>query len=154
MNRKKIVIVLLAVFLILSFFIYDRFKTANSVEEYEQPTPEEVAKQYFDAWNRKDYPNMYSTISDGFKKIEPTAKDLASFKAYAESQGVDGVRILSIEERPNNGMTAAVDYSVEFLLSNGKVQKFDGTFTLKYRHGDVIPGWKLIHPYGKNVDTS
>ena len=79
---------------------------------------------------------------------------LCFFKSYAESQGIESVNILSIKEASNDGITSFVDYSAEFMLSNGKKSEFDGTFTLKYRKGDVIPGWKLIHPYGENIDVS
>ncbi len=29
-----------------------------------------------------------------------------------------------------------------------------GSYSLRYRRNDSIVGWKLIHPYGENVDTS
>ena len=96
---------------------------------------------------------MYSVISDGFKKIEPTARNLSDFKQYTESQGVEGVNILSIQEQTNDGRTAVVSYSVEFVLSDNK-QTFSDSFTLKFREADIIRGWKLIHPYGSNIDTS
>lgn len=122
--------------------------------EYKIPSPEEIVMQYFTAWSNKNYPDMYTTISDGFKKIEQTAKDLRAFKIYAESQGVESVNILSIKEISNDGTTASVEYSIEFTLLNGKKTEFDGAFTLKYRQGDIISGWKLIHPYGDKIDAS
>lgn len=97
---------------------------------------------------------MYATLSDGFKRIDPNAKDLVTFRSFASSQGIEGVNIISIEEKSNDGKTASVDYSVEFILSDGSRSPFTGTFTLKFRQGDVIQGWKLIHPYGENIDTS
>ena len=130
---------------------------ANSkpvVEDYEFPSPKEVVEQYFIAWNNKDYINMYATFSDGFKKIEPTAKTLQDFKDYASLQDVEKVEVINIEEKSNNGETASVDYDIIFILSNGQKSNYEGTFTLKYRKGDVIQGWKLIHPYGENIDTS
>ena len=33
-------------------------------------------------------------------------------------------------------------------------QNFSDKFSLKFGQGDIIPGWKLIHPYGENIDTS
>lgn len=122
--------------------------------DYQVPSPQEVVRQYFESWNNKDWPNMYATISDGFKKIDPNAKDLATFKNFANSQGIEGVRILSIKEESNNGVTAIAAYSVEFTLSDGTKSQFSDKFTLKFRQGDVILGWKLIHPYGPNIDTS
>ena len=130
---------------------------ANSkpvVEDYEFPSQKEVVEQYFIAWNNKDYINMYATFSDGFKKIEPTAKTLQDFKDYASLQDVEKVEVINTEEKSNNGETASVDYDIIFTLSNGQKSNYEGAFTLKYRKGDVIQGWKLIHPYGENIDTS
>lgn len=151
--KRNVLIAAFALFLIGGIAYISLTKSEESID-YNVPTPEEVVKQYFNAWNSKNYADMYAAISDGFKKIEPTARDLRAFKAYAESQGITNMKILSIKEASNDGRTAAVDYSVEFLLSDGKKSKFEGTFTLKYRQGDVIPGWKLIHPYGENIDAS
>ncbi len=122
--------------------------------EYSFPAPEEVVRQYFTAWDQNDYPNMYATFSDGFKKIEPTANDLRAFKEYAQSQPVQSVKVLGATEKSNDGRTASVDYAVEFIMDDGSRTPFEGTFTLKYREGDIIRGWKLIHPYGENIDTS
>jgi len=121
-------------------------------EEYTFPQPEEVVNQYFSSWNSKDYPNMYAAISDGFKRIEPTAKTLQDFKSYVGSQPIKGVSITSIDETSNDGSTAAVDYDVQFMLADETIKPYEGTFTLKNRQGDVIRGWKLIHPYGENID--
>ena len=129
-------------------------------QELSQPTdytikkPTEVVRQYFESWDKKDYPNMYATLSDGFKRIDQNAKDLNTFKNFASSQGIEGVRIISIKEESNDGRTAILAYSIEFTLSDGSKQNFSDKFTLKFRQGDVIPGWKLIHPYGQNIDTS
>lgn len=126
----------------------------NQPTEYTIKKPGEVVKQYFESWDKKDWPNMYATLSDGFKRIDPDAKDLSAFRIFASSQGVENVRIISIEEESNDGRTTIIAYSVEFILSDGKKQNFSDKFTLKFRQGDVIPGWKLIHPYGPNIDTS
>ena len=97
---------------------------------------------------------MYAVISDGFKKIDPNAKDLATFRNFASSQGIESINILNIEEKSNDETTAQVDYSIEFILSDSNKRPFSDKFTLKYRKGDVIQGWKLIHPYGENIDNS
>ena len=151
-NNNKYLITAFALFFVAGVFYIAFFNKEEKIE-YNAPSPEQVVNQYFTAWNNKNYPDMYAAISDGFKKIELTAKDLRAFKSYAESQRIDSIKILSIKEISNDGKTAAVEYSIEFLLSEGKKSRFDGTFTLKYRKGDVIPGWKLIHPYGENIDT-
>ncbi len=116
--------------------------------------PEEVVRQYFTAWSNKDYVNMYATFSDGFKKIDSNAKDLTTFREFASSQGINGVNIINIKETSNDGETANVDYNVEFILADDTKRQFSDSFTLKFRQGDVIQGWKMIHPYGENVDTS
>lgn len=125
-----------------------------SEQSYQSPSAEEVVRQYFIAWNNKDWPNMYATISDGFKKIDPNTKDLATFRNFVSSQSIEGVKILSIKEISNDGITATIEYSVEFILAGGGKRPFSDKFALKYRQGDIILGWKLIHPYGPNVDTS
>ncbi len=125
-----------------------------SEEEYNFPSPKKVVEQYFNSWNNKDYPNMYSLFSDGFKKIEPTAKNLTSFRDYVNSQGINKIKVNGIEERNNNGKNAEVDYNVVFFLNTGERITYKDTFTLKFRTGDIIQGWKLIHPYGNNIDTT
>ncbi len=141
--------ILLAIFLIVGIVYVNN--TKQEVKGYEFPGPAEIVKQYFNSWEKKDYPNMYAAISDGFKKIEPTAKDLASFKGYAESQGINDIEIVNVEEKTNDGKTASIDYAVKF--SNTE-QDLKGAYILKFREGDLIRGWKLINPYGENVDTS
>ncbi len=151
-------------------FYFNNQQQKQPQESYQFPSPEAVVRQYFEAWNAGDYVNMYAAISDGFKRIEPTAKDLSTFRAYAQAQGINEVKIISLQEKMNDGSTAAIDYEVEFIFNDGKnegkddgkndrkndrkKQPFKGTFTLKYRPGDIIQGWKLIHPYGEKVDTS
>lgn len=151
--------VMLGVAIIAAVFvmglIYIQFTQQNAIaDNYKIASPEEVVRQYFEAWGKKDWPNMYAALSDDFKKIDPDAKDLATFRSFASSQGVEGINILIIKETSNDGTTAGVDYSVEFVLTDGSKRKYDDTFTLKYRQGDIIPGWKLIHPYGTNIDTT
>ena len=153
-NKKKIVLIAAFLLFFIAGIVYITLTNDDKIPDYETPSPEKVVEQYFASWGNKNYPDMYAAVSDGFKKIEPTAGDLRAFKGYAESQGISGIRIISIKEASNDGITSFVDYSAEFMLSNGKKSEFDGTFTLKYRKGDVIPGWKLIHPYGENIDVS
>ena len=42
--------------------------------------PESVVETYYNSLNNKDYSTMYSLISDGFKRIDPFAKDLDTFE--------------------------------------------------------------------------
>ncbi|MBS3080247.1 hypothetical protein J4221_02140 [Candidatus Pacearchaeota archaeon] len=123
-------------------------------EEYNFPSPKEVVEQYFTSWNNKDYVNMYAHFSDGFKNIEPTAATLQDFKNYVSSQNIEEVEIVNIEEVSNDGQIASVNYEVIFTLTNDQKISHKDKFTLKSRQGDVIQGWKLIHPYGENIDNS
>jgi len=152
-NIKKYCLIAAFVLFFLGGIVYITLSRTEEIVNYEVPSPKDVVVQYFTAWNNKNYPDMYSTLSDGFKKIDPNAKDLTIFRNFASSQGIMGINILSVNEVSNDGTTALVDYSVEFILENN-TKKFEGTFTLKYREGDVIKGWKLIHPYGNNIDTT
>ncbi len=157
-------VVILLLVLIIGIYLNHQQKKEQEQQAYSFPQPEAVVRQYFEAWNDKNYVEMYATLSDGFKKIDPNAGDLAAFRQFASSQGIGGVKIISIKEKSNDGTTAAVEYGVEFILddasnldggkNNGNKQAVKDTFTLKYRQGDVIQGWKLIHPYGENIDTS
>ncbi|MBL7056370.1 hypothetical protein ISS07_05640 [Candidatus Woesearchaeota archaeon] len=115
--------------------------------------PEKVVEKYFLAWGTEDYATMYGFISDGFKAIEPTAASLEDFQKYASSQGITKLSIPNVEEKSNNGKEAVVEYAVEFYTATNKIP-FAGSFTLKYRENDKVPGWKMIHPYGENIDTT
>src|SRR3989304_4278101 len=100
MERVKIrnlAILSLFVVFLAAGIVYITLTKEEEVPEYQTPSPEYVVKQYFNSWNDGSYPDMYAAISDGFKKIEPTTKDLTAFKGYAESQGIEGVNILSIK---------------------------------------------------------
>src|SRR3989338_10566768 len=119
-NKKKITLIAAFLLFFMAGIAYISILPKDEQQEYNVPSPEEVVRQYFASWDKKNYPDMYAAISDGFKKIEPTARDLRAFKEYAGSQGIEGVNILSIKEISNDGTTAAVDYNVEFLLLDGK----------------------------------
>jgi len=150
---NKVVVLSLLLLIVLVGIGFVLTSQQNQTTDFKPSDPEQVVRQYFESWDKKDWPNMYSVISDGFKKIEPTAKTLSDFKQYVESQNISGINILSIKEQTNDGKAATVDYSVGGLLSDGTTS-FNGSFTLKYREADIIRGWKLIHPYGSNIDTS
>ena len=150
---KQIILISILVFvLFVGTGIFIQLQQQKT-EKFEFPKPSEVVKKYFESWNKKNWVEMYSTISDGFKKIEPTAKTLSDFREYAISQNTGNIGILSINEKSNDGKTAVVEYSVEFTFSDGSKNKFTNSFTLKHRDGDIIRGWKLIHPYGDKIDT-
>ncbi len=142
------------ILIIVAGIAYVQLFQKQGGQTYNTPSAEEVVKQYFESWDKKDWPNMYATISDGFKRIDPDAKDFTIFRNFTDSQGIEGVKILSIKEISDDGTTASIEYSVEFTLLDSSKRQFSDIFTLKYRQGDIIPGWKIIHPYGQNIDKS
>lgn len=126
----------------------------KTVEDYDFPEPSIVVEQYFTSWSNKNYPDMYSTISDGFKRIEPSAKNFQDFKAYVNSQNIKSINIVNTETITKDKQTAKISYNTILTTNEGKIILNEGIFTLKYRIGDVIKGWKLIHPYGENIDNT
>ena len=123
-----------------------------SSEDVSSLTPEQAVTLYFQAWNDEQYDVMYSLISDGFKQIDPQAKTLSEFKANMEKfyDTALGIRLIEAKESYNNGQEAGVDYKIEITNKDNTKKEFSSTYTLKKR----VNGWKLIHPYGKNIDTS
>ena len=126
-------------------------KTVPS-EDVSALTPEQVVILYFQAWNDEQYDVMYSLLSDGFKQIEPTAKTFDDFRANMEKfyDTALGVRILEAKEYYKTDKEAGVDYKIEITNKDGSKKEFSSVYTLKKRAN----GWKLIHPYGENIDTS
>ena len=123
-----------------------------SSEDISVLTPEQVVILYFQAWNDEQYDVIYSLISDGFKKIEPTAKTFNDFKSYMEKfyDTALGVRVLEAKESYSTDKEAGVEYKIEITRKDGTKREFSSVYTLKKRAN----GWKLIHPYGENIDTS
>ena len=123
-----------------------------SSEDVSALTPEQVVSFYFQAWNDEQYNVMYSLISDGFKQIEPTAKTFNDFKDYMGKfyETASGVRVLEARESYKNDKEAGVDYKIQITNKDGTKKDFSSTYTLKKRTN----GWKLIHPYGQNIDTT
>ena len=123
-----------------------------SAEDVSILTPEQVVALYFQSWNNKQYDVMYSLISDGFNKIEPTAKTFDDFKSYmAKFYDTSlGVKVLEAKESYKDDKEAGVDYKIEITTKDGTKKEFSSTYTLKKRAN----GWKLIHPYGQNIDTT
>ena len=121
-------------------------------EDVSALTPKQVVILYFQAWNDEQYDVMYSLISDGFKQIEPTAKTFNDFKPYMEKfyDTSLGVSVIEAKESYKNEKEAGVDYKIEITRKDGAKREFSSTYTLKKREN----GWKLIHPYGENIDTS
>src|SRR3989338_6101597 len=123
-----------------------------SAEDVSSLTPEQIVILYFQAWNGEQYDVMYSLISDGFKQIEPTAKTFEDFQLYMSSsfETQSGIRILEVKEAYQSENEAGVNYKIEVIIIDGSKKEFKNAYTLKKRAN----GWKLIHPYGENIDTS
>lgn len=123
-----------------------------STEDVSALASEQAVILYFQAWNDEQYDVMYSLISDGFKKIEPTAKTFNDFKAHMEKfyDTSLGVRIVEAKETYKTDKEAGVDYKIEITNKDGSKKEFSSVYTLKKR----ASGWKLIHPYGKNIDAT
>ncbi len=123
-----------------------------SAKEASRLTPEQIVILYFQAWSTKQYDVMYSLISDGFKQIEPTAKTFNDFKFYIEKfyDTSSGIDIVYAKEAYQTEKEAGVNYKIEIARKDGSKREFESAYTLKKRAN----GWKLIHPYGENIDKS
>jgi len=129
-----------------------KFVPTISSEDVSALAPEQVVALYFQAWNDEQYDVMYSLISDGFKQIEPTAKTFNDFKANMEKfyDTALGIRIVEAKESYSTDKEAGIDYKIEITNKDGSKKDFSSVYTLKKRAN----GWKLIHPYGENIDTT
>lgn len=115
-------------------------------------SPADVVTGYYNSFEKKDYSAMYDLISDGFKKIEPTASSYRDFEAEMSRFYVtaESIRLVSVEKPSVTNDTASVGYKIEVKLREGSVKSFNSVFTVKKR----CNGWKLVHPYGQNIDAS
>lgn len=136
------------IFLLLLIAVFAFFGFGMK-RDYASLSPTEVVREYYEAFGRQDYAAMYALMSDGFKQIEPTAKDFETFKEYISKyyQTADGVKVLSVRETFNSETGATVEYAVELNLKTG-ARKVTSEFELKKKEN----GWKLVHPYGLNAE--
>ena len=152
---KRMILFFVIVILIMNACQNTQQNKTNPIEKItnvENLNPDEVVKLYFESWNDKQYNVMYSLISDGFKQIEPTAKTFNEFATNIEKfyDTSSGVRVLKANEAYKNDKEAGVEYTIEIANKDGTKKEFSSIYTLKKR----ASGWKLIHPYGKNIDTN
>jgi|GEM_PF-6307344 hypothetical protein len=152
MSKKSAILFIFFLLVGGSFLIYKGLQPVQ--ETYEQPLPVEIVEQYFTSWKTGNYPDMYATLSDGFKKLEPTAATLASFKTYVEQQGITDIEIMDVDEHSNDGEMAYVRYEVVFTHLGGMKEPVEGKFMLKNRQSDIIRGWKITHAYGEHIDEA
>lgn len=137
---------------ILAIFVVACQQNSNQKNDVSSLTPEQVVMLYFQAWNDKQFDVMYSLISDGFKQIEPTTKSFDDFKNYMSKfyDTSTGIEIVEVKETYQNDKEAGINYKINIVRKNDEKTEFSSTYTLKRRTN----GWKLIHPYGQNIDTT
>ena len=84
--------------------------------------------------------------------IGACAKTFNNFKSYMEKfyETSSGVKVLEAKESYQNEKETGVNYKIEITNKDGTKKEFSSTYTLKKRAN----GWKLIHPYGQNIDTT
>lgn len=111
-----------------------------------------VVNDYYFALNAKDYRVMYSFISEGFKKIEPTANSYERFEQNMQKffNIAKGIRVISTEVDSVKKNEVVVNYVAEINLIDGTIKELKSSFTVKKKP----EGWRLTHPYGDNKDLS
>lgn len=144
-RTKTLVLFFFILFLIGIFFWYRGQQSVQ--EDYVFPSPEDVVRLYFTAWNEGRYADMYSTLADDFKRSEPTAHNLSAFRSYVEQQRITHITLTSIQQISNDGLMANVTYDIRLTKSNTLIP-LQGTFILDNKQADIIRGWKILDPYG------
>ncbi len=135
-----------------SFLIFLLILLSACTSETTETGAEHIVKEYYTSLNNKDYSAMYSLISEGFKQIEPTAKDLTTFQQEMSKffDAATSIMVTSTSIRSETPTEVVVDYVALITLKSGTQQELKSGFTVKKKP----EGWRLIHPYGKNIDTS
>src|SRR3972149_5660800 len=111
MKNKSSLIEKMFLVLFVILFVLVIVQQAGSINQTASLlTPEGSVRYYFEAWNNKSCDVMYNAISDGFKKIEPTAANLTEFIKLIESSHVNRVDIRLINTTTNDGFSANVDF--------------------------------------------
>lgn len=115
-------------------------------------TPRDIVEKYYGAWSQKDYETMYGLVSDGWKRLEPTARSEGEFARFLDGfyNNAKGIRLAFASEQSNTGSEAVVSMALEVELNDGRFVTNNQTLTLRLKD----KGWKLIHPYGDYVDDS
>lgn len=135
---------------ILAIFL---FMTACAPQSSsETAIAEKIVVDYYTALNTKDYQTMYGLISEGFKQIEPTAKTYAAFVPYMSKffDTANRIEVRSTKVTSSTLTNIVVEYVAVIELKNGQNKELKSSFTIKKK----TEGWRLIHPYGQNIDTS
>ena len=138
-------------FILFFFFGLFLFPACSSRPSLSALSPEEVVHLYYASLNERDYATMYSLLSDGFKRIDSQAQDVGTFSAYMQGffHTATGIEVVSVHEASNDGKEARVDYG-PLRFGGEQNLSFISTYALKTQRD----GWKLILPYGDNIDTT
>lgn len=154
-DKIKLVLTILLIFVILLLSscaaeIKKAESTLQDKNRYKDLTPENVVKEYFTAWATYDFTKQYALVSDGFKKLEPGAKDLETFSNYMSAFYGEGsaIEFLDASQKYFDGKEAEVGFRIKLKLKSGQEQIKSGVQKLRLTDS----GWKLISPYGNKVD--
>ncbi len=131
--------------------LYNYYNPPINSNKYEFPSPEKTVRNYLEAWRDKRYADMYSVISDEFKKTEPNAESLAKFREHIEKQGIKVAEILEVAGVANDEKKTSVKYKIVFENARGEKMPFEGIFSLGFMEKDLVKGWKLA-PLDKMQD--
>ncbi|MFA6022544.1 MAG: NTF2-like N-terminal transpeptidase domain-containing protein [Candidatus Pacearchaeota archaeon] len=151
-NKLAVYVIATALIVTISIVFYTSMGN-NSNKIITEDDSAKAVREYFNAWDKKDYGKMYQLISDGFKDNETTAKNFLIYKTYMNSQDVNRVRTIELMLIDKEDSVARIEYSIELISKKGLITPLNEEFTLKYFPNSTIPGWKLIHPYGNFVDN-
>lgn len=118
----------------------------------ESDIAQKIVADYYTALNNQDYQTMYGFISEGFKKIEPTAATYDDFEEYMSKffDTMEGIEVTSTKMASVGSNEIVVDYVAVMKMKTGGTKELKSSFTVKKKP----EGWRLIHPYGENIDTS
>ncbi len=151
---KLVLTILLFVIILLLSSCAAEIKKAESTlqdkDRYKDLTPEKVVKEYYTAWATFDFKKQYALISDGFKKLEPSAKDLETFSNYMLAfygQG-SAIELLEVSQKYFDGKEAEVGFRLNLKLKSGQEEIKSGVQKLRLTDS----GWKLVAPYGNKID--
>jgi hypothetical protein len=106
-------------------------------------SPENAVRTYFESWNNKNWADMYSAISDGFKEGMDVAKNISAFSSFVGQQNVS-VKIINITKEIINSTDVKVKFIVQYTFNNMTVNA-TSDFIVEKINGD----WKITNPFGK-----
>ena len=126
--------------------------TNQEIKDSNEKTAIDIVDLYYKSLNNKNYETMYSLISEGFKQIEPTAKDYQTFELYMKrfSNSFESVEAKDIRLVESFAEAGKVSYNMFLKPKNVEMQQLNLTTELKIKNNE----WKMIHPYSNKIDGS